>query len=347
MYVKLIKHNLKFIRPAGTSRGTLLNKPAWYLLFNENNKAGYGEISRLPGLSFDDNELFEPKLMDVIKDINAGTSIGQILNDLKAWPSIRFAVQTGIKDLNTVKGKHYETDFSKGVNGIPINGLIWMGDKDFILAQINEKLVKGFKCLKMKIGALNFKTELAILKSIRKNYSQSDLELRVDANGAFNSKNVYSVLKDLHKLKIHSIEQPIKAGQYDQMKDICKNTDIPIALDEELIGIYDFDNKMELLKNIQPQYIILKPGLLGGTDLSDEWIKIAEKLNIGYWITSALESNIGLNAISQWTATKLIGMHQGLGTGSLYSNNIKSPLEIRGEKLFYDPNKKFDFSKLS
>jgi len=241
-----------------------------------------------------------------------------------------------LKDLKTEGNyKLFNNDFTNGNAGIPINGLIWMGDIDFMKRQIREKLDKGFRCLKMKIGALNFEEEFTVLKNIRSEYSPNDLELRVDANGAFSPLDVLQKLEKLSRLNLHSIEQPIKQGQMDEMADLCLQTPLPIALDEELIGVHKKDKRIELLDRINPQYIILKPALVGGFYSSEEWIELAENRKMGWWITSALESNIGLNAIAQWTASLNTTAYQGLGTGQLYENNIQSPLQILGERLFY------------
>lgn len=210
-----------------------------------------------------------------------------------------------------------------------------MGDERFMLDQIDQKLKSGFSCIKIKIGAIDFDQECKILKSIRDKYSPDDIELRVDANGAFSKENVVEKLKTLSKFNIHSIEQPVKQGQLELMSELCLKTPIPIALDEELIGVFGFKNKMNLLEGIKPQYIILKPTLLGGLYETKEWISIAEELSIGWWITSALESNIGLNAVAQLTAEYNVDLPQGLGTGGLYFNNFPSPLSLEKEELFY------------
>ncbi|MDP5061772.1 MAG: o-succinylbenzoate synthase, partial [Maribacter sp.] len=236
----------------------------------------------------------------------------------------------------------FESTFLSNQKPISINGLVWMGDKEFMYRQIEEKLKDGFSCIKMKIGAIDFDTEIALLKSIRERYSKEAIELRVDANGAFSPQEALSKLETLSKLDLHSIEQPIKQGQAEEMKKLCSNTPLPIALDEELIGVVDVAKKQELLLSIKPQYIILKPSLVGGFAGSDEWISIAEKNNIEWWVTSALESNIGLNAIAQWTATLGNEMPQGLGTGSLFTNNMESPLEVNQGGLFYNSSKKWN-----
>ena len=238
-----------------------------------------------------------------------------------------------------------EAPFTKG-EPLPINGLIWMGDLSFMKQQVAAKLEEGFTCLKLKIGALDFQEELGMLKEIRSEFSAGDLEIRVDANGAFPVESALERLKRLSELQLHSIEQPIGAGQTDQMAELCDRTPLPIALDEELIGCLKTESKSELLKTIRPQYIILKPSLVGGYSGSEEWIRLAEKYNSGWWVTSALESNIGLNAIAQWTSTLGVDMPQGLGTGSLFTNNFDSPLQVRKGSLQYNRGKSWDIQKI-
>ena len=227
---------------------------------------------------------------------------------------------------------------------IAINGLIWMGDREFMKDQIKEKIAQGFRCLKMKIGAIDFESEIELLATIRKEFSIKDIELRVDANGAFIASEALEKLKVLSNYDLHSIEQPIKQGQYHEMASLCEQTPLPIALDEELIGVIDVTKKEELLHIINPQYIILKPSLIGGFKGSSEWIDIANKSGIGWWVTSALESNIGLNAIAQWTATLKSSMPQGLGTGGLFTNNFESPLEVNNGGLYYKQNINWNFN---
>jgi len=238
----------------------------------------------------------------------------------------------------------FYSEFTKGKQSIPINGLVWMGDKEFMKRQIKEKLAAGFSCIKMKIGAIDFETEIDLLKSIRKEFSATEIELRVDANGGFTPKNALEKLKRLSELEIHSIEQPIKQGQFEEMAMLCEKTPLPIALDEELIGVFSIERKRKIIQTIQPQFIILKPSLVGGFKGSEEWIELANSHNIAWWITSALESNVGLNAIAQWTFTLNNTMPQGLGTGGLYTNNFDSPLEIQKGSLHYNNSKKWNFN---
>jgi len=337
MKIQIKKHQLIFKRPAGTSRGVLKTKDTWLvqLMDQSNEKIGIGEINMFKGLSCDDVPEFKLKLKEVTE--NPDFFIANLHQELMLYPSIRFGLEMALKDITTSEPYTlFNNDFTSGKVGIPINGLIWMGDIAFMKKQIREKLQSGFRCLKMKIGALNFDEEYEVLKAIRKEYSSGDLELRVDANGAFAPDEALQKLDKLSKLNLHSIEQPIKQNQIDEMARLCIQTPLPIALDEELIGVHNSQDRKHLLHIIKPQYIILKPSLSGGFKSSEEWIKLAEERNIGWWITSALESNIGLNAIAQWTASLKTTAYQGLGTGQLYENNIESPLMIRGENLFYN-----------
>ncbi|MUH34538.1 o-succinylbenzoate synthase [Zobellia amurskyensis] len=331
---------LNFKRPSGTSRGVLTQKETWFLVLGENGKYGIGECGILRGLSVDDVENYEEKLKWTCNNIQLGKDA--LWEALLEFPSIQFGVEQAFLSLNA--HNPFEIFPSKFINEqspISINGLIWMGDEAFMHEQIAQKLTEGFQCIKMKIGAIDFDTEVNLLSSIREKYDVSKIELRVDANGAFKPEDALTKLEVLSRFSLHSIEQPIKQGQHAAMKILCNVTPLPIALDEELIGVFGVTNKQELLQTIKPQYIILKPSLVGGYRGCEEWIEIAEKMNIGWWITSALESNVGLNAIAQWTYTLSNSMPQGLGTGSLYTNNLDSPLTVRNGQLFYDNNKKW------
>ncbi|MEP2239190.1 MAG: o-succinylbenzoate synthase [Maribacter sp.] len=335
------KYLLNFKNPSGTSRGILRTKETWFLFLEEEGKWGIGECGLFRGLSFDDVPNYEEKCNWVAENINLGET--ELLTRLKEFPSIQFGLEQAFLSLRSTNPfQLFDSAFLKNNKPISINGLVWMGDKEFMHQQIEEKLALGFSCIKMKIGAIDFNTEIALLKSIRERYSREDIELRVDANGAFSPEEALSKLEVLSKLHLHSIEQPIKQGQWEEMQKLCKTTPLPIALDEELIGVVDVTKKQELLQTIQPQYIILKPSLVGGFAGSNEWISIAEQNKIGWWVTSALESNIGLNAIAQWAATLNNKMPQGLGTGSLFTNNIDSPLEVNNGGLFYDNTKKWN-----
>ena len=338
MKASCTKHTLQFLKPAGTSRGVYITKDSWFLFLSDGTNTGIGECSLLKDLSIDDYPDFEEKLKQVCEDINAGKfNFDQPLFD---FPAIQFGLETALLDLKNGGRKIlFSSNFTEGKTGIVTNGLIWMGNKTEMRKQIARKLELGFSCIKLKIGAIDWGAEKELITQMRHQFKEPELTIRVDANGAFTLEQATKVLSELAKMQVHSIEQPIKAGQWNEMAKLCSNTPTPIALDEELIGIYPFNKKRQLIEIIKPQFIILKPGLLGGFEASDEWIKLAEKNNIGWWATSALESNIGLNAISQWVFTKGISTQQGLGTGMLFSNNIDSPLTLHGEKLFYDLNK--------
>ena len=336
------KYILNFKNPSGTSRGILRTKETWFIILTENGKIGVGETGLFRGLSIDDISNYEDKLIWVCKNIHLG--LGSLLKALYEFPSIQFGLEQAFLSLHSEdKFELFPSQFTSGEKSIPINGLVWMGDKDFMNNQIKEKLRNGFSCIKMKIGAIDFDTEIELLKSIRKEFSPNEIELRVDANGAFNPNNALEKLEILSELEIHSIEQPIKQGQHSDMAQLCAKTPLPIALDEELIGVFSFEEKKKLLKMIQPQYIILKPSLIGGFAGSKEWINLANEMNCGWWITSALESNIGLNAIAQFTDTLQSDLPQGLGTGGLFTNNFMSPLEVSRGTLRYNPNRNWKF----
>ncbi len=332
---EFIRRDLKFINPAGTSRGVLLEKPSWYLKISKGDQYGIGECSIIPGLSIDPMDQIEDKLTYICQHINqvSDWDLKKVLSD---FPALQFCVETALLDLgNKTNQLLYPSGFTNGIQSIEINGLIWMGDKETMLSQIEDKLVQGFHCIKLKIGAIKWEEELSLLKYIRQHFSKDRVELRVDANGGFTAEEAPQILEELKQLDIHSIEQPIMANQRGEMKVLCANTPTPIALDEELIGISDIEEKKTLLEEVNPQFIILKPSLLGGFKEAEEWIQLAEERNIGWWATSALESNIGLSAIAQWTATLNSDMPQGLGTGALFHNNISSPLYLKGDQLFY------------
>ncbi|WP_289055164.1 o-succinylbenzoate synthase [Carboxylicivirga marina] len=330
-----VRRDFIFKEAGGTSRGVLRTKPSWLIkISSENGDVGIGECSIIPGLSIEDSPLLEKKIEEVCADIE------QYANDYQTslvdYPGLRFALETAFTGLaNGSTYTLFDSDFVNLSKPITINGLIWMGEQAEMLKRIEEKLSKGFKCLKLKVGAIDFNKELELLSTIRKNYSAKELELRVDANGAFSFSSAMDKLNALAKYDIHSIEQPIAASQYEAMYHLCQQSPIAVALDEELIGIKHCDEKRRLLETIQPQYIILKPSLIGGFKSSNEWIELAEQLNIGWWATSALESNIGLNAIAQWVYTKNNSLRQGLGTGQVFTNNIKSPLYLDGDQLYY------------
>ncbi|MCG8582779.1 MAG: o-succinylbenzoate synthase [Bacteroidales bacterium] len=337
-----IKRDLIFKEAGGTSRGVLYTKPSWFIrICDKQGNVGIGECSIIPGLSVDDTLGLEQKIEEVCLHINRYEK--DLHTSLINYPALRFAVEMALLDLSNEKQFHlFGSKFINGEDSIVINGLIWMGEPDEMLRRINEKLENGFQCLKLKVGAIDFGEELKLLEIIRNNYSSDELEIRLDANGAFEVDSAEKKLKQLSKFHIHSIEQPIKAGQAGDMSRLCETSPIPVALDEELIGINENNAKKELLKSISPQYIILKPSLLGGFKSCEEWIDIAEDLGIRWWATSALEANIGLNAIAQWVYTKNNILRQGLGTGQVFTNNIQSPLHLSGEKLFYNPKAKWE-----
>jgi len=330
---KIFPYNLAFKKPAGTSRGVLREKLVYYLLLqDEQGKSGIGECAVFPGLSAEYGPDFEMHLNRSMEDWNSGNFE---MKDWKAFSSIMMAWETALNDLaSPLPFRIFNSSFCDGKE-IPINGLIWMDSQEIMRQQIKEKLAQGFSCIKMKIGAIHWEEEHELLQGIRSEFSADEVEIRVDANGAFNPGNVMKLMDQLAALKIHSIEQPIKQGQLEAMRKICAASPVPIALDEELIGVNDALEKARLLDLINPPYLILKPSLVGGFSGSDEWIALAEERNIAWWATSALESNVGLNAISQWVSSKNNPLPQGLGTGALFTNNIPSPLEVSKGKLSY------------
>ena len=333
------KYILNFKKPSGTSRGVMLEKETWFLIIEENGKKGIGECGLFRGLSYDDRLDYSDKLQWVCDNIHLGKDT--LWEKLREYPSIQFGVEQAFLSLKSDDPMIlFPSAFTKGEESIPINGLVWMGNPEFMKEQIDEKMVQGFNCIKLKIGAIDFDKELELIRYIRSHFSPELMEIRVDANGGFDKSDTLDKLSQLSELKIHSIEQPIKQNQYDSMADLCKDTPLPIALDEELIGVINYNDKENLLQKIRPQYIILKPSLVGGFKGSEEWIEIAEKLNIGWWITSALESNIGLNAIAQWTSTLNNPMPQGLGTGGLFTNNFESNLFVQNGHLWFDDSKR-------
>lgn len=341
------KKTFHFKRPSGTSRGVLTEKHAWFISLSDSENPtviGLGECSIIPGLSpdFVDFEQYENQVKSCCNQINERMSnfdsIESLCAEIVEFPSIVFGIETALLDLkNGGKFLFYDTSFTRSEAKIPINGLIWMGDEAFMQAQIEDKLKEGYRCIKMKIGAIEFDKEFAILESLRKRFPADQLTLRVDANGAFSVNESLERLKQLSTLEIHSIEQPIQVNQWEAMAELCQKSPLPIALDEELIGIHDLEAKRNLLESIQPQYIILKPSLHGGIVGTKTWIEIAEKLNIPWWITSALESNVGLNHIAQFTSTYDISLFQGLGTGGLYVKNTPTKMQTKGGFLEMTP----------
>jgi o-succinylbenzoate synthase len=338
-------HQLQFKFDARTSRGAMQAHQVFYLKLHDRDQPqvyGIGECAPLPGLSIDARPDLLQKLEALCSTVNGPETepedVEEMLRsaDLQDWPALRFGLESALLDLQQ-GGRRllYDNAFSRGEQGIPINGLIWMGDRNFMQEQIQKKLEEGYTCLKLKIGSLDFATELDLLHQIREMAGPEDLTIRVDANGAFPPEEAFRKLERLARYSLHSIEQPIRQGQPEQMQQLCAFTPVPIALDEELIGVQESEKQEALLDFIKPQYIILKPTLVGGLKASSDWINMAEKRGIDWWMTSALESNIGLNAISQFTANYPVTIPQGLGTGQLYHNNIASPLDIRKGWLWY------------
>ncbi len=351
-------YSLKFKFDAGTSRGVLKEKPTWFIKIHDEltpEKFGLGECGPIEGLSPEDPTLMDMELKKLSNSIKSyktqynDEDIFKLANELvdPNYPSIQFGLETALLDLkNGGERVIFENDFHTGKSNIPINGLIWMGDESFMKSQKDEKLSKGFSCLKMKVAAIDLDKEIEILSEIRKVKSAEELILRVDANGGFKNNEVFRKLEALTGLELHSIEQPIMPRQPEAMSLIVQKSPIPIALDEDLIGHDTIQKKKELLDYIKPNFIVIKPTLVGGVKSTMDWIKLAEERNIGWWITSALESNIGLNAICQLTENYKPTVHQGLGTGQLYHNNIPSPLIVKDGYIEYDEKMSWDISSI-
>ena len=330
---------LHFKQPAGTSRGVYTERRIWLVTISDGERIGVGECAPLPQLSCDDI----PNYVEVLRRFcDEVERTGELDTEaLRDYPSMLFGLETALMDVRCKmedgRSLLFDNAFSRGEVGIPINGLVWMGSFEEMRERIEQKLAQGFHCVKLKIGAIDFDAELELIKRIRERFSLHEVELRVDANGAFPFEEALYKMELLSQFALHSIEQPIKAKQWANMAELCRESPLPIALDEELIGVNDPDQKRQMLNIIRPRYIILKPSLHGGMMGVREWIDIANDMGIGSWITSALESNIGLNAIAQ-LAADIYGPHirmpQGLGTGQLFTDNIPMPLEIRGEKLW-------------
>lgn len=337
---EIIPYTLRFKRPAGTSRGVYREHRVWYAVLRDREDPdhfGIGECAPLPGLSCDYNSRYEETLSSFCRILEERQQLD--IEPLRSYPSILFGLESALQHYQQRSWQLRESPFSRGVEGIAINGLIWMGNIEQMRQQAERLLQRGFSCIKLKIGAIAFEEELRLLRDIR--IGHPGVTLRVDANGAFTPDEAEAKLQRLTALEIHSIEQPIRAGQREEMARLCGATPLPIALDEELIGICHPEEKRQLLETTQPQYIILKPSLHGGISGCTEWIALANELGIGWWITSALESNIGLNSIAQWCATLGNPLPQGLGTGSLYQNNLPLPLAIRGDALWFNPSGPF------
>jgi o-succinylbenzoate synthase len=333
------KYELQFKRPALTSRGTYKTRVVWYLFLEKRWLTGIGECAPLPGLSKETPEQVEQLLDEICRDPESYLWSTELTKNIS---SVHFALETAWFDLNNGGIRQlFPSGFSKGLAGIPVNGLIWMGDADRMQRQVDQKIEEGFRCIKLKIGGIDFEKEIEILKFIRKRYSPEQITIRLDANGAFSPGEALLKLERLAPLQIHSIEQPIAAGQWEAMARLCARTPVPVALDEELIGISSAEEKEKLLDAIRPQFLVLKPSLHGGISGCSEWVQLADNSSTEWWITSYLESNIGLNAIAQWAFQTNAKGYQGLGTGALFTNNIPSPLEIRGEELWWNIHKPF------
>lgn len=332
---------LKFKFPAGTSRGIMTEKPTFLIkVYDEEDptRFGIGECSVIPGLSPEADGNYGYKLIELLANMALGVE-----TDLSRHSSILFGLEQAIRDFaGGCKHVYFPSDFTQGKENIEINGLVWMGDFEEMIERIDDKVAKGFHCIKLKIGAIDWRKEVEMIEYIRKKYLDTTLQIRVDANGGFTMENAIPRLKRLADLGVHSIEQPIPAGMPDLMAFLCQVSPLKIALDESLIGIYTKERKERLLDEVKPAYIILKPSLCGGFSGAEEWIKLAEDRGIGWWVTSALESNVGLNALAQWTATLHTSMPQGLGTGALFTNNFESPLRLDADKLHFDPAVKID-----
>ena len=328
------KYILNFKRPSGTSRGVMTEKETWFIVLEQDGKKGIGECGILRGLSIDDRPDYEEKLQWTCDNIQLEKD--QLWEALLEFPSIQFGVEMAFQSLVSESPfLLFPSDFTNATKSIFINGLVWMGEEAFMKQQIEEKLAQGFTCIKLKIGAIDFDKELQLLRFIREHFTPEQVEIRVDANGAFNEISALDKLTQLSEFKLHSIEQPIQKNNTDSMAELCKITPFPIALDEELIGVFSLAEKEQLLLKIKPQYIILKPSFIGGFRGTQEWISLAKKHKIGWWVTSALESNIGLNAIAQWTFLQHNLMPQGLGTGALFTNNFDCPLQVLQGQLWY------------
>lgn len=335
--IQVIPRLLHFKQPAGTSRGVYTTRQVWYIHLTSTaypGRVGVGECAPLPALSCDDCPDYANRLAEICRAIEQADGAVD-WEALRPYPSIIFGLECAFLHLQTGSWQLFETSFSRSECGIPINGLIWMGDYRQMLRQIEDKMALGYRCIKLKIGAIKFDEELELLRHIRARFSPSDIELRVDANGAFSPHEAYDKLCRLSEYELHSIEQPLRAGQWDDLARLIERSPLPVALDEELIGHHTVEAKTALLSALHPSYLVLKPSLHGGMRGSDEWITLAEEQQIGWWATSALESNIGLNAIAQWCATHPNSLPQGLGTGLLFTDNVELPLEIRQDSLWY------------
>lgn len=344
MRLSFAPYLLHFKHPAGTSRGVLTEKPTFLIkVYDEENplRFGIGEAAVFPGLSPEADGNYVWKLTELMANVAIGKS-----TDLSRHSSIQFGFEQALLDFSGgCRGVWFPSSFTAGESSIEINGLVWMGDFDMMIERIESKLREGFRCVKLKIGAIDWRKEIEMVRFIRERYSQEELMIRVDANGGFTMDEALPRLKMLADLGVHSIEQPIKAGNPELMAFLCQVSPLPIALDEELIGKATTEEKMRVLDVIKPAYIILKPALCGGFSGAEEWISLASERGIGWWVTSALESNVGLDAIAQWTAHIGANGPQGLGTGALFTDNFSSPIRLSGDRLIIDTSAAFDYSQ--
>ena len=348
LQIEVISKDLHFKQPAGTSRGVYTRRKSWFLKITSADapqKIGWGECAPLPLLSCDAIPDYESVLTEFCRDVIQHRGMINYTR-WSNYPSMLMGMETALLHWQKETLAFWNTPFSRGEEGISINGLIWMGHYQEMLKRIETKIEEGYRCIKMKIGAIDFEQEYTLLRRIRSHFTSDEMEIRVDANGAFTAANALGYLQRLATLDLHSIEQPIAGGQCKQMAELIANSPLPVALDEELIGCNTLEQKQTLLDAIQPHYIVLKPSLHGGFKGCEEWIREAESRKINWWITSALESNIGLNAIAQWCASLQPVLPQGLGTGLLFTNNIDSPLYIRKNKLWFDAEKKISLNSL-
>ena len=340
MKITIEERTLHFRQPAGTSRGVYTERRSWFVTATDGSSVGIGECAPLPKLSCDDIPDYAGVLRRFCDDVERTGVIPY--DDLRDYPSMLFGLETALLSLHQSPNIClFDSAFSRGEAGIPINGLVWMGTYEEMLQRMEQKLQQGFHCVKLKIGAIDFDRELDLVKRIRQRFSHHEVELRLDANGAFPYEEALYKLELLSQYNIHSIEQPIRQGQWAYMSELCRESPLPIALDEELIGVNNPEQKRQMLNIIRPAYIILKPSLHGGMRGTREWVSIARDMGIGSWITSALESNVGLNAVAQLCADIYgdhITMPQGLGTGQLFTDNIPMPLEISGDQLWVSKN---------
>lgn len=329
------KHELEFIKPARTSRGSYTSKTHYLLTFELNGKTGTGEAAPLPDLSIDGQKDIVAKIKELQEKHSGNNELAFWTSDLDDYPALKFGLECAYKELHSSTGILFKSDFTSGREGLPINGLVWMDDADSMYNQAVIKINEGYNCIKFKVGAIDHKEECKLLDKIRDLRTPSQLEIRIDANGAYSAKDALKKIKDFAAFDIHSIEQPIKAGQLKDMEKICAESEIPVALDEELIGVNVYKQGEELLKQLKPGFLVLKPTLLGGLKNCDQWIRIAEKADIEWWATSALEGNIALAHIAQWVSTKDNYLDQGLGTGNLFKTNFPSKLKLQSGNLYF------------